>query len=269
MKIFQMRYRFLTGVLIAFLALTLSACASKRLEGERQEDNISAEKQEAQKRAAIRMQLAIGYYQQGQFKVALEEIRQALLIAPDMVDAFSLRALIFMDMSEKQLAEENFLHALKLSPGNADISNNYGWFLCLNGREKQGLVYLDKAIKDPNYSAPGKALNNAGLCSLRLKDPAGAERFFMQGLREEPANPAINANLAKILFDRNEYTQARFYINRVLKYDVLAADVLWLAIRIEKKMGDEAAVVSLGTQLRRRHPNSKEYSLYQRGVFDE
>ncbi|MFZ6780085.1 type IV pilus biogenesis/stability protein PilW [Undibacterium sp. Ji83W] len=268
MKIFQMRQCFFTGVLLV-VALSLSACASRRLEGDRPEENMSAEKQDAQKRASIRMQLAVGYYQQGQLKVALEEIRQVLVIAPDLVDAFSLRALIFMDMGEKQLSEDNFLHALKLAPGNSDIGNNYGWFLCLNGREKQGLVYLDSAIKDPAYTAPGKALNNAGLCSLRMKDSIGAERYFMQGLREDPGNPAINANLADVLYKRGEYKQARFYIGRVLKFEVLAADVLWLAMKIEKKLGDEAALNSLGTQLRRRHPNSKEFSLYQRGVFDE
>ncbi|MFZ6755889.1 type IV pilus biogenesis/stability protein PilW [Undibacterium sp. Ji50W] len=269
MKIFQMRHHLLTGMLMV-LALSLSACGSKpRLEGEQPEENVSSEKMEMRKRASIRMQLAIDYYKQGQQKVALEEIRQALLISPDLVDGYSVRALIFMDLGEKQLAEENFLYALKLAPGNSDIENNYGWFLCLNGREKQGLAYLDKVIKDPAYGAPGKALNNAGLCSLRLKDPLGAERYFLQGLREDPGSPAINANLAKILFDRGEYSQARFYINRVLKFDVLTADVLWLAIKIEKKMGDEAAVSGLATQLRRRHANSKEYSLYQRGVFNE
>ncbi|MFZ6658664.1 type IV pilus biogenesis/stability protein PilW [Undibacterium sp. TJN19] len=269
MKILQMRHRLLTGMLLV-LALGLSACATtKRLDGEQPEANVSSEKTEARKRASIRMQLAIDYYQQGQQKVALEELRQALLISPDLIDAYSVRGLIYMDMGEKQLAEDNFLHALKLSPGNPDIENNYGWFLCLNGREKQGLAYLDKIIKDPAYTTPGKALNNAGLCSLRLKDVVNAERYFLQGLREDPANPAINANLAKILYDRGEYTQARFYINRVLKFDVLAADVLWLAIKIEKKLGDEAAVSGLSTQLRRRHPNSKEFAQFQRGVFNE
>jgi len=267
-KISQMRQCFVSGALVV-LALSLSACASKNLEGDKPDQNISAEKQDAQKRASIRMQLAVGYYQQGQLKVALEEIRQALLIAPDLVDAFSLRALIFMDMGERQLAEDNFQRAMKLAPGNSDIGNNYGWFLCMNGHEKQGLVYLENAAKDPAYTAPAKALNNAGLCSLRIKDTFAAERYFMQGLHEDAGNLQINANLADVLYRRGEYKQARFYIGRVLKMDVLAANVIWLAIKIEKKLGDEAAVVSLGTQLRRRYPNSNEFSLYQRGVFDE
>ena len=174
-----------------------------------------------------------------------------------------------MDMGEKQLAEDNFLRALKIAPANVDIANNYGWFLCQNGREKQGLQYLERAMKDPSYATPGKAFNNAGLCSLRLRDFNAAEGYFLQGFRQEPFNPGINANLAKIYFDRGDYTQARFYIGRVLKMEVMAADVLWLAIKIEKRSGDEAAVAGLATQLRRRHPGSKEFLLLQKGAFDE
>lgn len=264
---FSTRYKRLAALV---LAVSMLGCASKSaLDVEKEGVTESVEKQELQKRAAIRIQLAVGYYQQGQQKVALEEIRQALAITPDLLDAYALRALIFMDMGEKQLAEDNFLRALKIAPANVDIANNYGWFLCQNGREKQGLQYLERAMKDPTYATPGKAFNNAGLCSLRLRDVNAAEAFFLQGFRQEPSNPGINANLAKIYFDRGDYAQARFYIGRVLKMEVMAADVLWLAIKIEKRSGDEAAVAGLATQLRRRHPGSKEFLLLQKGAFDE
>jgi len=55
----------------------------------------------------------------------------------------------------------------------------------------------------------------------------------------------------------------------VIKFDVLTADVLWLAIKIEKRLGDDASVSGLATQLRRRYPNSREFSLLQRGLFNE
>ncbi|MET3116245.1 type IV pilus assembly protein PilF [Undibacterium sp. GrIS 1.8] len=266
MKIFGLHYRFLSGVL---LALMLSACASKKPEGFKPENNQPTESVDLQKRASIRMELAIGYYQQGQYKVALDEIRQALIMSPDLVDAYSVRALVYMDMGEKSLAEENFQRALKLAPNNSDIANNYGWFLCQNGHEKQGMTYFDKVLKDPTYTTPIKVLHNAGVCSLRLKDTVKAENYFMQGFRIDPGSPTINANLAKIYLDRTEYEKAKFYINRVLKEDIFAADVLWLAIKIENKLGDQSAVAGLGTQLRRRYPNSKEYALFQRGAFDE
>ena len=266
MKIFELRCRIFLSVL---LALSLISCASGKLDSMPPENNPTPANVEQEKRAAIRLQLAVDYYQQGQFKVALEEIRQALLVSPNLVDAYSVRALIFMDLNDKQRAEDNFLHALKLAPDNSDLANNYGWFLCQNGKEKESLQYFEKVLKDQSYPTPVKVLGNAGVCSLRLKDIVNAERYFMLGFRLQPANPSINANLAKIYLDKGEYEKAKFYINVVMKAEIMAADVLWLALRIENKLNDQMAVSSLGTQLRRRHPTSKEYELFQRGAFNE
>ncbi len=266
MKISGLHYRMLLGV---FVVLILSACANRKLEGSQPELNSRVESVDSQNRAAIRMQLAVGYYQQGLHKVALEEIKHALTANPDLVDAYSLRALIFMDMGEVQLAEDNFLYAIKLAPGNSDLANNYGWFLCQNGREKQSIAYFDRVIKDASYPTPAKVLTNAGVCSLRLKDVVSAERYFMLGFREQPSNPTINVNIAKILYDKGEYEKSKFYIDHVIKAEVMAADVLWLAIKIENKLNDQVALTGLATQLRRRHPASKEYELFQRGAFNE
>ena len=186
MKIFELRCRIVLSVLFA---LCLSSCASSKLDSMPLENNPSAASLEQQKRAAIRLQLAVDYYQQGQHKVALEEIRQALVVSPDLVDAYSVRAIIFMDLNDKQRAEDNFLHALKLAPNNSDLLNNYGWFLCQNGKEKESIQYFEKVLKDTSYPTPVKALGNAGVCSLRLKDAVNAERYFMMGFREQPANP--------------------------------------------------------------------------------
>jgi type IV pilus assembly protein PilF len=49
----------------------------------------------------------------------------------------------------------------------------------------------------------------------------------------------------------------------------LTADVLWLAIKVQHKLGDTAAEAGWATQLRRHHPGSTEYAAYQRGAFDE
>ncbi|MFZ6753169.1 type IV pilus biogenesis/stability protein PilW [Undibacterium sp. Dicai25W] len=267
MKIFG-SYRWIGRAALLSFFLVLSACASKQLEGPSDDSNLSVEKQDAQKRASIRMQLAISYYQQGQYKVALDEIKHALAISPDLVDAYSVRALIFMGTGEKKLAEDNFLYALKLAPDNLDIANNYGWFLCQNKREKEGLTYLQKVLQSQTY-ASSKAYNAAGMCSLNMGDNAAAEKYFMQGFRVDPANSGLNTNLARTLFLRGEYAKARFYIGRVIQQDVLTPDVLWLAIKIEHKLRDDAALNSLSAQLRKRYPDSPEFSLLQRGLFDE
>jgi len=247
--------------------LLLAGCASNS--GMQGGSSAASEQADNQARARIRLQLAVGYYEQRQMDVALDEVRQAIEADPNFADAYSVRGLIYMNKGENRLAEESFLQALRLAPNNPDFNNNYGWFLCQSARERQSLAYFETALKSRAYQSPAKALNNAGVCSLKLKDKAAAERFFTQAFQYDPANLDTNLNLAKIYYDLHDYQRARFYIGRLTKADVMNPDVLWLAIRIERKLGDRAAETSLATQLRRRHPNSVEYASYQRGAFDE
>lgn len=250
-------------------AMVLAGCASGPGAPPQGEQAASADQAENRRRAQIRLQLAVGYYEQRQMAVALDEIRQALIADPTFAEAYVMRALIYMDMGENKLAEESFLQAIKLSPNSPDFNNNYGWFLCQNGREKESIAYFDAALKNRGYQSPAKALNNAGICSMKLKNRAAAERYFSQAFQYDPGNPTTNSNLARIYFDQGDYERARFYVGRVMKSDVMTAEVLWLAIKIERKLGDRAAETSLATQLRRRHGGSAEFAAYQRGAFDE
>jgi type IV pilus assembly protein PilF len=256
-------------IVVAALAVLLAGCAANKEGSERTELQTSSDQTDSQKRAGVRLQLAIGYFEQRQMPVALDQIKQALLADPNYADAYSVRALVYMEMGETRLAEENFSHAIRLAPTNPDISNNYGWFLCQNGRESEAIAYFESALKNKAYQSPPKALNNAGICSLKLKDVAAAERYFLTAFQFDPGNLSTSLNLARIYFDRADYERARFYVGRVLKADMLSADVLWLAIKIERKLGDRAAEASLATQLRRRHASSRENAAYQRGAFDE
>ncbi|HCE09423.1 MAG TPA: type IV pilus biogenesis/stability protein PilW [Oxalobacteraceae bacterium] len=254
---------------ILAILVVLAGCASNPSGTGHDELQTSSDQTDSQKRARTHLQLAIDYFEHRQMNVALDEIKQTLSVDPDLSDAYSVRALIYMDMGETRLAEENFQHAMRLSPNNPDLSNNYGWFLCRNGHPAESITYFEAALKNHAYHSPAKALNNAGVCSSKLKDSAAAERYFMRAFKYEPGNPSTSANLAKIYYDRHDYERARFYIGRVTKADVLTADVLWLAIKIEHKLGGLSTEVSLATQLRRRHPDSPEYAAYQRGAFDE
>lgn len=265
----KITWRKLGTIVAAAVFSLLGGCALTQSGAAQNELLTSSDQTENQRRAQIRLQLAIGYYEQGQMNVALDEIKQALQIDPDSADAYSVRALIYMDMGETRLAEDNFQRAMKLAPNNPDLTNNYGWFLCQTGRESQSIPYFERTLKNRAYQSPAKALNNAGVCSLRLKDAAAAERYFTQAFQYDPGNLDTNANLAKVHLARGDHRQARFYINRVTKADRLTADALWTAIKVERKFGDRTAENSLVVQLRRRYPNSPEYAAYLRGAFDE
>jgi type IV pilus assembly protein PilF len=258
-----------TGIAAVMTAVVLLTGCASNPSASQNEIATSSDQTENQKRAAIRLQLAVGYYQQRQTEVALDEVKQALQADPNYADAYSVRGLIYMDMGQNKLAEESFLQAIRLAPNNPDFNNNYGWFLCQNGRERQSIAYFEAASKNPAYQSPAKALNNAGTCSLKLKDRVTAERYLLEAFKADPTDAATNVTLGRLYYDNRDYERARFYTARATKADAVSADALWLAIRIERKLGDRASEASLATKLRRRHPDSVEFAAYQRGAFDE
>jgi type IV pilus assembly protein PilF len=47
------------------------------------------------------------------------------------------------------------------------------------------------------------------------------------------------------------------------------AESLWLGIRVERKLGHRDAVEQLSAQLKKRFPQSREFSAFERSAFDE
>jgi type IV pilus assembly protein PilF len=227
----------------------------------------------AEKRASIRMQLAVGYYQQGKYEIALDEVKQAIAAEPGNAEAYGLRALIYTAMGQLPLADENYQTALRLKPGNPDLSNNYGSFLCTSlNKPAQAMPYFDTALRNSAYQTPVSALVNAGMCSLRNKNYLAAERYLLEAVRYNPDLQATNAGLARTYYERRDYQRAGFFINRLIetsKLDTLSADTLWLALRVQRKLGDRTHEASMAAQLRRRFPGSQEYAAFERGAFDE
>ena len=73
-----------------------------------------------------------------------------------------------------------------------------------------------------------------------------------------------------MLYRRGEYERARFYIRRVnQREDLSNAATLWLALRVENRLGNRGGVDDYGRQLRNRFPQAPETLAYERGRFDE
>jgi type IV pilus assembly protein PilF len=258
------------------LILFLAACAGSGAGGgttARGELKTASDQTATEKRANIRLQLAVGYYQEGKFEIALDEIKQAIAADPSYADAYGVRALIYTAMGQLPLADDNYQHALRLAPGNPDLSNNYGSFLCQSlNRPADALRYFDAAIKNPSYQTPASALVNAGVCSIKTRNFDAAERYLLDALRLAPDLQAVNAGLARVYYERRDMTRAGFFINRLIetaKLETLSADALWLAMRVQRKQGDRTHEASFAAQLRRRFPGSPEYAAFERGAFDE
>jgi type IV pilus assembly protein PilF len=87
---------------------------------------------------------------------------------------------------------------------------------------------------------------------------AAAESYFQTALQTRPNQPQALYNMAEISFTRGDFTSARGYLGRLTKVAVPNAEVLWLGVRVERRLGDRNSEASYAAQLRKGFPNSKE-----------
>lgn len=224
---------------------------------------LSTEESSERTRARIRLELAAGYYQQGNSAVALEELRVALQIDPNYAAAYGILGLVYMGLGDEPKAKESFVQALRISPKDADLNNNYGWYLCQTTNPQESIAYFNRALEDRLYTTPAKPLHNAGICSLRFKDLQGAENYFRRAFQVEPGNPVTNYQLSLLNLSKDQLEQARFYAKRLLTNFAPNSQALFLALCIEKKAGDRNAEANFAAQLRRNFSASPEATRLQ------
>lgn len=221
------------------------------------------------KRAAIRLQLAATYYQKGQFNIALEELQRALQLDPGYADAYGLLGLINMDLGKHGEAEANFQRALRLDGENAEVLNNYGWFLCQSGRERDAIDYFRRAAASRLYATPAMPMRNAGICSLRLGDTKAAEEFLRRAFELDASSPITKYHLAQLYLRTRQLDRARFYYGLLPRGADATAEILWLGLRLARAEGDVRTERELATELRRRFPDSREAAALRREAFDD
>jgi type IV pilus assembly protein PilF len=224
---------------------------------------------ESRKRARIRMELAIGYFEQGQTNVALDELKQVIASDPNFPDAYNLRGLIYMRLNDMRQAEESFRRAVSLNPRDSNVQHNYGWLLCQQGRYDEALRSFDTALANPLYAGRAKTLMAQGVCQARSGRNADAERSLARSYELDAGNPVTGYTLANLLYQRGDYPRAQFYIRRLNNSDLANAETLWLGIRVERRLNDRVAMLQLADVLKKRFPRSREFAAYERGAFDE
>ena len=69
-----------------------------------------------------------------------------------------MRALVYAAMNDGERADANFRQGLKLTPKDPELNNNYGWYLCQTGRQREAIRYFDVAAADHTYATPAKPL---------------------------------------------------------------------------------------------------------------
>lgn len=253
------------------LAAVLFGCAAPEPQPELTVDTgvNRGETGDPRNRARLHTELAALYFSRGNMAVALEELRIAVAADPTFPPVYGVFGLVYMELRENKLAEQSFQNGLRIAPQDPDLNHNYGWFLCQTGRETESLKYFRSALANPLYARPWRSNSAAGTCAMRLGSVKEAERFFESALRDEPDELASLLQLAQIRYRESRFEDARRLVSRFNRLVDPTAESLWLALRIERKLNAPVAEQAFANQLRRRHPDSREFQLLQRNEYED
>lgn len=223
---------------------------------------------DVQQRAKIHTELGALYLQSGRFGVAQEEARTAIGADPTYAPAYNLLGLVHMSLHENDAAEEDFRQALRLVPNDPETNNNYGWFLCQTDRVRQSIDYFMAAVKNPLYNTPAKPLTALGLCYLKIKEDKLAEDFLRKALRAGGSNVEALYWLGDIYYRQGRYSEARLSVADLHKAMEPNSQSIWLALRVERKIGDREGEARYASQLRRKFQGSPEHVKLMQGQYE-
>ncbi|MDH5821457.1 type IV pilus biogenesis/stability protein PilW [Luteimonas sp. RD2P54] len=213
---------------------------------------------ESRQRSETRLQVARAAraLRGGEVDAAERELRAALGDDPDNIDALTMLAVIESSRGRRQQAGELYARVAGLAPHLGGALENYGAWLCANGRPAEGMAHLDRAIAAPGYQDRASALAHAGACAEAAGQPERVERDLRAALQLQPANPTALSAMAQYQYRRGRFLEARAFSQRRLAAAPATAEVLLIASQIEDRLGDTAAAERYRQRLGREFPQA-------------
>jgi type IV pilus assembly protein PilF len=251
-----MNYRITIAGLLPALLLAGCAMVSDRDRALNTKENLAAA-------AEANTQLGIEYLRQGNYEQSLQKLEKALSLDPDMPAAHDAIAVLYERVGEPEKAEQHYKKSLRLNSDNARGHNNYGQFLCSQGRYAEADKQFRAAADNPFYEAVPVALTNAGMCASLIPDTDKAEQYFRKALDLDPEFAPALLQMSSLKYSQDNYLSARAYMQRYQEAASHSPESLWLAIRTEYALHDRAAWNKYAFMLRNMFPDSEQAALLQ------
>ena len=218
----------------------------------------------ARERASIRLALAQAYHEEGQHRVALEEVERSLAIDATPAPAHVLHGLILMALRQPERARTSLDRALALDGRLVSAWHNRAWLSCQEGQWAAAQADFEQALVWASGAEQAQALMVDGVCAARAQAWDRAEQRLTQALGLEPQNPVAQYHWARVQQSRGQWAQAQWALQSLNTSPHANAESLWLAILGAQELGDTEAVVQWGQALGQRYPQSPQWNAYQR-----
>jgi type IV pilus assembly protein PilF len=212
------------------------------------------------------MQLAIEFLKEGKMTESRDAIERALTENPASANVQMTAGLIYERLNDARKAEHAYSAGYRLGKDDPNIQNNYAGYLCRSGRAPEGEKLFAQVAHSPLYQTPEVALINAGVCVRSTGDMLDAEKYFNQALAIRPNMPEAMLQLGNIALDNGDAAQAHEIVQRYLAVNVPTAEVLWLGVRAERKLGDSAAAAAYARRVQSEFPDSEQAKTMRSGI---
>lgn len=199
---------------ICFLFLcSISACNTNK--AEMAPDSPESKKLRA---AKINVRLGMAYLERNDIKRSKLKFLTALEQAPTIPETWYTMAYFLEKTGNSKQANAYYQKAILLAPERGDVLNNYGTYLCRNGKYSAAINYFLKATKDKKYLDPSAAYENAGLCAMKIPDNTLAMRFFNRALEEDSSRPTSLIEMAHLNYQAKNYQLASHHLQQYLRF---------------------------------------------------
>lgn len=208
--------------------------------------------------AIINTQLGAGYAREKLYPLAIQKLKLAIRERSDYARAHATLAFVYAKMGKNTDAGQQYQRALALAPNNPDTLNNYGVFLCSNGRAIQAQNYFKRAANNPNYATPEVALTNAGVCLKNIGRRRLAMKKFREALQINTNFPLALDQMAQLAYQEKKYLEAQALEQRYQDVANAGPAMLLLVMRTERALGNAKKAKEYEVLLIQKYPDSKE-----------
>ncbi|HEY7697049.1 MAG TPA: tetratricopeptide repeat protein [Vicinamibacteria bacterium] len=177
-------------------------------------------------------------HQERQYREAIKEYQAALKL--DAQNPFVLNALglAFAAVREFPDALKAFNQALQLNPDLTDVYNNIGMVYAEQGAKEKAFEAFSRAVRNPNYTTPEKALYNMGNLYLEDGNLELAEMHVRRAVDKQPRFALAYRGLAKVYLKMNQIDLAVTQFEKAVELSPEDVESLFQLARIHQDKGE-------------------------------
>ena len=198
------------------------------------------------------------YFLRGNYERARDALNRAIEFDPRMAKAHMMLGLTYENLEVPRLAAEHHRLAVRYEPDNIDVRNSYAVYLCRQRDFAAAREQFDRVARLPENDNPAIVLTNAGVCMSQKPDAEAAEEYFREALGKKRDYPEALLQLTLLKHRAGDGLSARAFLQRYLAVQPASPSILFLAVQIEKGMGNERAEADYTRRLLEDFPESPE-----------